>query len=571
MNGLARAGAVLGLAAVAAALPASSARAAAEASMDFYAPMARAISRGARPPTVWESPPAKSSWRGQSVAPQHLEEMRGLCASALAARFPGREDDYVLAVERGSVRLKAPEDVRRAAGEIVGRLLVARRMEVGLTLEHYALSRRAASRLDSLGGAILDEETDGWLVSAARAPGGGEAVLLGHLSAAGVANDELAADNVAPVPVAYLTQGKGGAQAVTCLKVQRGSWTSARVRPSGPTRWGVALRALFAPRVEVALQEAEVALAVGQAAVREKATLRLPRWRSLGFCGSVVVAAGRPVLLALAGASDDPAPASAGKPFEALVLRIDSPFHSATEGPVALCFDGSALGPAPVLERMREIARARAEEEGLEPLPLDAWCGGSMMLLGDVSVRSVCLEALDELLPANDPQRLSVLMGARFPEGRRGASEVDEADAARIERSWWFGGGIVSVASAAAASGGQSSQLDLQAGEVPQALVGLGQGAVTDGVTLTAGCSGAGKRRRLAATASLGVPKADLAGAAGTAVTVDRLLGFGSGMLVPAGGRVPGGGALVRQRGAVVEAESPAGTVSGFQPAQMRH
>ncbi|MHC4200704.1 MAG: hypothetical protein ACYSU0_11990, partial [Planctomycetota bacterium] len=352
-------------------LRAAGAAAAAEASMDIYVPAARAISRTAQPPTVWEAPPRKTGWSARAMGPQYVEEMRALCSDALAARFPGRQNDYVLSAHGGGVQIKAPEEIREAAGRILGALMVTRRMELGLTLEHYALSRSGAERLDGLVGAVIDDATARWLADA----GNEEVAVLGRLSAAGVAYDRFTADSVTPVPVAHLTHGSGGAQAhasrrggvsassasqqVAYPTAHRGGWFSARVQAAGPGRWHASLRGLLAWKMEVGVVEADVAIAVGQAAVTRTASLRLPSWRSLAFCGDLTVSGGEPVLVALVGTSDDPEPAVAGKPFEALVLRADDPLHTAAAGPVAFSFDGSPLRPSRVLERMREIAGRR--------------------------------------------------------------------------------------------------------------------------------------------------------------------------------------------------------------------
>jgi len=539
-----------------------------ESSAEYYNPVSRAIAYGGTPPSIWERPPKRSGWRALHMGAQHVEELRGLTAEALAARFKGREAEYVLSTAGGAgVRIKAPGDIRAAAGEILGALMIARRMEVSVSLEHYALSRGAAARLDGLAGALIDAETLKWLRADARKKGR-DAALLGRLGAAGVARDSITADNVTPVPAAYLRHQASKAPEITYVSATRGGWFSANVSPAGPTRWHVSLRALLAWGTRAAAESADVSVAVGQSAVKHSASLRLPEWRSLALRGELTVPVGKPVLIALAGASDDAKPAIPGKPFEALVLRVSDSFHGARRGPVAFCFDGSRLNPALVLERMRELAKKDARAAGREPASPRAWVGSTMMLLGDASVRPLCLRALKDLLPSNEPQRLRVLMGGSVPEGEglgEDAAALDGPQVAAAARAWWGGNGLVSVASVAVTSGRGSCQLRLEAGAVDKAAIGLGQVAAGEGIELKAGCTGAGRRRRLAVVGAMGVPRPGLVGVPTTSVNVDRMLEHGRGFLTPAGGRAPRGAVVAAQLGPIVEAESASGTRAEYR------
>ena len=538
-----------------------------EAAAEYYNPANKAISAGDQPPTVWETPPKKTRWAQPNLSVQHVEEMRGLLDNALRARLPGREGEYALSTARGSVGIRGPQEIRDVANEVLSALMAARRMELGLVVEHYALSRAGAARMDGQAGAVLDEAALKWLQAEAQKGQGGEAVLLGRLAAAGIANDAIVADSTTPVPVAYLRHEPKSPPELTYLSVIRGGWFTAQATPAGAARWSLRLRALLAWSAQAVPGDAEVALPVGQTAVARKAVLQLPRWRSLACRTELVVASGSTVLVALAGASDDAAPSAPGKPFEALVLRIEDPLSSTASGPVALCFDGANLDPARVLLKMRELAPPADTPVDKKP-PLKAWCAGSMLLLNDASQRDLCLQALKGLQPADEPQRLRVILGAAVPADLPlRAAALDNVRASQVAQGWWAGEGLVSVAEVAAASGRTGGQLDLQMGEVNAAGIGLAQKAVSDGIELTAGCQGTGRRRRLAVTAALGVPHAGLGGIS-TSVSADRQLNLGVSFFLPSGGRAPNGGLLVSQLGPLVDAESEAGTISEWTPSE---
>ena len=144
-----------------------------------------AISASGNLPTISTGVPQQYSWRRQSLSSRHLEEILGLMRAALAKRFPERESDYTLAIVGNGVRIKGPEQIRKSAQEYMGALLVARRMELVLTLDHYRLTKSAAQKLDSEWGGILETKTQKWLKRNVGSASNSEIIHKGSLVAVG--------------------------------------------------------------------------------------------------------------------------------------------------------------------------------------------------------------------------------------------------------------------------------------------------------------------------------------------------------------------------------------------------
>jgi hypothetical protein len=539
--------------------------AAGEEKAEYYNPGSMAIARGNKAPTIWEAAPKREYWGNAPVSAQQFEEMRSLLERALQSRFADRENEFTVSTANGGLGIKAPPDIRAVAAAFTSVLTASRRKEVSIQLDHLALSRQAAERLDGTNGAILDAESLKWLREEEGKAESPDVAVRGRLGTAGIASDAIICDAVAPLPTAYFKHDGKGAAEVAYSTIQCGGWFQGHIEPAGPGTWSIALRALLAWDTESTAVESEAVVSAGQTALPRKVHLQLPSWRSLAFNGSLRVRGGETILLALTGCSDDAKPGVAGKPFEALLLRVDDTWSSTEKGPVAICFDGSSLDPASVLIKMRELNTQDAK--GAKVPPLKAWNGSSMILLDDVSLRPLARRALTAILPSNEPQRLRVLFGAASPDRDPRAVALSDTERVRDSKAAWESQSPVWVSCLAATSGSAATQLDLQAGQINKTEIGLAQPAISSGVTLSAACSGAGKRRRLVASGAFGLPSAGAADSPQIAVHSDTQLEVDAGYLLPASGQKQKAVFVLSQSGPIVDVESPAGSVSEFQPA----
>lgn len=497
----------------------------------YYKAANQAITFRGDMPDLESAAPKRHSWQSDKLSNRHLEEILGLLRAALSSHYPRRESEYTLAVAGGGVRIKAPDDIRETASRYMGALMTSRRKELVLNIEHFQIDHATARTLDKTEGAVIPDKIYEKIIQQAREQSQ-SVELLGSLT--GTGTSRLSANHTRDVKAAYLHHAKV-LPTVVYKTFQKGGWFSAVINPAGPARWQLNLSLFMAWDITTTDQQSDVYYPVGDQAIKGRANLALPRWKSLAYKGNLLLQAGQPVLLSLSGA-DAP-----GRSFEAVIVRLSDPLYSTKKGPVAITFDGSGVLPAQVLEKMRELSSNKE---------VKAWGSGTLLLLEDIKLRGLCLKAVEELMPSNTPQRLRFLSGEDVKVNAPVEISNDKVEQA-AERMWQSS--KTALVSITVSSGSGAARLNIEKGSYKDGLHGLGHSAQIHKTSFTAGCTGPGKRRILAIRGAFENLQIENPANHSESVEFQRMLEKDTGFIMPS--RDGKGAILLFQNGKTVEKE----------------